>query len=166
MDGLPLAIELAAARIKLFTPQILIKRLSQDLHILKSDIRSVPERHKTLYNTIKWSYDLLDSREQWLFRHLSVFVGGAPLETIEVLFGIWKQQTIDILDVMVSLLNKSLLQRDEQESDDSRFVMLETIREFGLECLQANGELEDSRRTYAMYYLDLLEQAGPFLRGI
>jgi predicted ATPase/Tfp pilus assembly protein PilF/DNA-binding XRE family transcriptional regulator len=165
LDGLPLAIELAAAHIKLFTPQILIKRLPQGLHILKSDIRSVPERHKTLYNTIKWSYDLLDSREQWLFRRLSVFVGGASLETIEILFSIWEQQTIDVLDVVVSLLNKSLLQHGERESDDSRFVMLETIREFGLECLLAKGELDDIQHTHAMYFLALVEQAGPFLRG-
>jgi predicted ATPase/transcriptional regulator with XRE-family HTH domain len=167
LDGLPLAIELAA-RMKLLSPQALLARFSQRLFLLKSDLRQIDERHRTLYQTIKWSYDLLDAREQWLFRHLSVFVSGTTLETIEVFFGSseqWTGESGEIVELVRSLLNKSLLQQIEQDGEDPRFLMLEVIREFGLDCLRACHELEESKRSYALYFLAEVEQAAPQLKG-
>jgi tetratricopeptide (TPR) repeat protein len=143
----------------------LLTRLSQDMHILKSDLRTIPERHRTLYCTIAWSYDLLDKHEKWLFWHLSVFAGSATLETIEAFFQFAPQRPPDLLETVSSLLAKSLLQCLDQESTEPRFAMLETIRDYGLKCLRANGELEESRRAYAMYYLTVVEQAASYLKG-
>jgi predicted ATPase/DNA-binding XRE family transcriptional regulator/Tfp pilus assembly protein PilF len=165
LDGLPLAIELAAARIKLFSPQALLERLSQDRQVLTNELRSVPERHRTLYYMMGWSYDLLNEQEQWLFRHLSVFVGGASLETIEKVFGVIIQPASMLLEVVTSLLNKSLLQRREQDDGEPRFVMLETIRHYALDCLRENGETQEQWRAYARYYLALVEQAAPSLKS-
>jgi predicted ATPase/transcriptional regulator with XRE-family HTH domain len=165
LDGLPLAIELAAARIKLFSPQALLARFLQDQHILRSELLSIPERHRTLYYTIQWSYDLLNEQEQWLFRHLSVFVGGSSLETIEAfLTDTIPSSSSTIMEIVVSLLNKSLLQRIEQDHGEPRFVMLETLRTYALNCLQKKGELEEHRHAYALHYLALVEQAAPFLK--
>ncbi|GHO95492.1 hypothetical protein KSF_055400 [Reticulibacter mediterranei] len=165
LDGLPLAIELAA-RMKMLSPQALLIRFSQRLRLLKSDLYLTDERHRTLYQTIKWSYDLLNVHEQWLFRHLSIFVSGATLETIEAFFGAGEQwKGGDILEGVLSLLNKSLLQQREPESEAPRFFMLDTIREFGLDCLQTCHELEESKRTYALYFLAEVEQAAPQLKG-
>lgn len=166
LDGLPLAIELAAARIKLFSPQMLLKRFLQDQHILKSELMSTEERHRTLDYTIQWSYDLLNEQEQWLFRHLAVFVGGASLATIEAFFiDTIPPSSATIVEIVGSLLNKSLLQRIEQEHEEPRFVMLETIRTYALNCLREKGEMQEQRRTYALYYLALVEQAAPFLKN-
>lgn len=164
LDGLPLAIELAAARIKLFQPQWLLKRPRLELlHILKDNHVNVPERHLTLASTIKWSYDLLDEQEQWLFRHLSVFVGGATLTTIEAFFSTSfpSSQVIEIVD---SLLSKSLLERVEQENGEQRFLMLETLRSFATESLLASGELEGCWRSFAVYAAKLVEEAEPHLK--
>jgi predicted ATPase/DNA-binding XRE family transcriptional regulator len=165
LDGLPLAIELAAARIKLFSPQALLARLSQDWQILKSELRTVPERHRTLYYLIQWSYDLLDEQEQQLFRYLSIFVGGVAFDTIEAVFGTIIQPASTLLEMVASLLNKSLLQRIEQDNGEPRFVMLETIRSYALSCLQENGELEALGRAHAGYYLSLVEKATPSLKN-
>jgi predicted ATPase/transcriptional regulator with XRE-family HTH domain len=167
LDGLPLAIELAA-RMKMLTPQALLTRFSQRLHLLKSDLHLTDERHRTLYQTIKWSYDLLNAHEQWLFRHLSVFVSGATLETIEAFFSTceqWQGKGGDILEGVFSLLNKSLLQQRELEGEEPRFLMFDVIREFGLDCLQSVHELEESKRAYALYFLGEVEQAAPQLKG-
>jgi predicted ATPase/transcriptional regulator with XRE-family HTH domain/Tfp pilus assembly protein PilF len=165
LDGLPLAIELAAARIKLFSPQALLERLSQDQHILTNDFRDIPERHRTLYYLIQWSYDLLDEQEQWLFRHLSVFAGGVSLPTIEAVFGTIIQPASKLLETVTSLLNKSLLQRIEQDTGEPRFVMLGTIRTYALDCLQEQGETQERRRAHAMHYLALVERATPYLKS-
>lgn len=165
LDGLPLAIELAAARIKLFSPQTLLDRLSQGQQILTSDFRDIPERHRTLYYLIQWSYDLLDEQEQWLFRHLSVFVGGASLPTIEAVFGTVIQSEATLLEAVTSLLNKSLLQRIEQENGEPRFMMLEIIRTYALACLQEQREMQERRRAHALHYLALVELAAPFLKS-
>jgi predicted ATPase/DNA-binding XRE family transcriptional regulator len=166
LDGLPLAIELAAARIKLFSPQALLARFLQDQHILKSELLSIPERHRTLYYTIQWSYDLLNEQEQWLFRHLSIFVGGSSLETIEAFFAdIIPPSSLTIMEIVASLLNKSLLQRIEQDHGEPRFVMLETLRTYALNCLRKKGELEEDQRIYTLHYLALVEQAAPFLKN-
>ena len=158
LDGLPLAIELAAARIKLLPPQALLGRLSQRLTVLTSKVRDVPARHQTLRDTIAWSYNLLNTEEQRLFRSLSVFVGGCTLEAIEGIYATLYGRAIPVLDGVASLVDKSLLQQVEQEGCEPRLMMLETIREYGLECLNASGEMEVNRRAQAAYYLEVAEK--------
>src|SRR6266568_1061352 len=167
LDGLPLAIELAAARIKLLPPQALLARLSQRLGVLTSEALDVPERQQTLRNTIAWSYQLLDAQEQRLFRRLSVFVGGCTLQAIEAVCAALDKSNgaKRVLDGLASLIDKSLLHQTEQETEEPRLMMLETIREYGLEALAANGEMEDGRRAHATYYLALAEEAEPELEG-
>ncbi len=165
LDGLPLAIELAAARIRLLPPQALLARLGHRLQVLTSRARNMPARQQTLRDTIKWSYDLLDAAEQRLFRRLSVFVGGCTLEAIEAVSAAVGDGAVPVLDGVAWLIDKSLLQQTEQEGEEPRLVMLETIREFGLECLAMSGELEAIRRAHAAYYLVLAEEAEPKLEG-
>jgi predicted ATPase/DNA-binding CsgD family transcriptional regulator len=167
LDGLPLAIELAAARIKLLPPQALLRRLSHRLEVLTGGAQDLPDRQQTLRNTIAWSYDLLSKEEQRLFRRLSVFVGGCPLEAAEALCQGDQEngEHASVLEGVASLLDKSLVQQTEREDEAPRLVMLETLREFGLECLHGSGELEAARGAHARYYLDLAEQAGPELQG-
>ncbi len=165
LDGLPLAIELAAARIKLFSPQALLTRFLQDQNILRSELRTIPERHRTLYSTIKSSYDLLDKQEQWLLRHLAIFVGNISLETIEAVFSSSIQAPLTLMEIVTSLLNKSLLQRIERDNGEPCFFLLETIRYFAANCLQRNGEMEPLQQRYAQYYVALLEQAAPYLKN-
>jgi predicted ATPase/DNA-binding CsgD family transcriptional regulator len=167
LDGLPLAIELAAARINLLSPQALLTRLGQRLALLTSGTQNAPARQQTLRNTIAWSYQLLDAQEQQLFRHLSVFVGGCTLQAIEAMNdplgggnGVGQ-----ILDSVASLIDKSLLQQTEQEDGEPRLIMLETIREYGQEVLAASGEMEATRHAHAAYYLTLAEKAEPELEG-
>jgi predicted ATPase/class 3 adenylate cyclase len=165
LDGLPLAIELAAARIKLLSPQALLARLDQRLTVLTSGARDVPARHQTLRHTIAWSYDLLSAQEQRLFRRLAVFVGGCTPEAVESVSTAVDDTNADLLDSMASLLDKSLLQRVEQDGDEPRFAMLETIREYGLEMLASAGEEQATRMAHAAYYLALAERAEPELSG-
>jgi len=165
LDGLPLAIELAAARIKLLSPQSLLARLAQDFHILKSELRNRPDRQRTLDYAIGWSYGLLDTHEQWLLRHLSVFAGGATLETIEDFFHTESERPPDLMETVGSLLDKCLLRYLKQKSEEPRFSMLETIRVYSQDRLQAAGELEACWRAYALYYLNIVEQAAPHLKG-
>lgn len=165
LEGLPLAIELAAARSKILSPPALLKRLEHRLAILTSGGRDVPERQQTLRNTLKWSYDLLAGEEQRLFRCLSVFAGGCTLETIESIYGTLYGQPLPVLDAVTSLVDQSLLQLREQEDEDSRIMMMETIREYGLEVLAADGEMENVRQAHALYYLELAEQAELELAG-
>jgi predicted ATPase/tRNA A-37 threonylcarbamoyl transferase component Bud32 len=165
LDGLPLAIELAAACINLLPPQALLARLGQGLAVLRSGARDAPARHQTLRHTIAWSYDLLDGQEQRLFRRLAVFVGGSTLEAVEAVSTAVGDTDADVLEGMASLLDKSLLQRTERDSGEPRFAMLETIREYGLEALASGGEVEVTRCAHAMYYLRLSEQAEPELSG-
>jgi predicted ATPase/class 3 adenylate cyclase/DNA-binding CsgD family transcriptional regulator len=165
LDGLPLAIELAAARVKLLPPHALLARLSQRLAVLTSTARDVPARQQTLRQTIDWSYHLLDAQEQRLFRRLSVFVGGCPLEAVEALYAALGDASEQILDWVASLIDKSLLQQTEQEGEEPRLVMLETIREFGLEALTESGEMQATRAAHAAYYLALAEEAARRHRG-
>jgi len=165
LDGLPLAIELAAARIKLLPPQALLARLSQRLGVLTSEALDVPERQQTLRNTIAWSYQLLDAQEQRLFRRLSVFVGGCTLEAIEAICIVLGDEAEPVLDAVASLIDKSLLQQVEQEGEEPRLVMLETIREYGLERLAASGESEATWQAHTEYYLALAEKAESELGG-
>ena len=166
LDGLPLAIELAAARMKLLSPQALLARLSQRLQILTSGARDSPTRQQSLRNTIAWSYNLLKAEEQQLFRRLSVFIGGCTLEAIEAIHVTLEseQGIVQVVDGVASLIDKSLLQCTEREDNKSRLSMLETIREYALECLCESGEEESIRREHARYYLALVEAAEPHLK--
>ena len=171
LDGLPLAIELAAARIKLFLPQAILARLGRRLELLRGGARDVPERHQTLRQAIAWSYDLLEASEQALFRRLAVFVRGYTLEAAEAVCqavddpAAGAGQALEVLDGVASLVDKSLLRQQEQASGEPRFRMLETIREYGLECLTASGEEPAVRCAHADYYLVLAEAAEPALTG-
>src|SRR3989440_1593125 len=169
LDGLPLAIELAAARISLFPPQALLARLDHRLHVLTGGARDLPERQRTLRNTITWSYNLLDAVEQQLFRCLSVFAGGCTLEAVEAVCGARDNAFAGLagsmLDGVASLIDKSLVQQIAQEGEQSRLVMLETLREDGLEVLASRGEAEATREAHASFYLALIEQAEPELSG-
>jgi predicted ATPase/DNA-binding CsgD family transcriptional regulator len=165
LDGLPLAIELAAARIKLLPPRALLERLTRRLDVLTSGAQNVSARQQTLRNTLAWSYNLLDGEEQRLFRRLSVFVRGCTLEAIESMCSTFADGAQQILDVVTSLIDKSLLHQIGQGGEEPRLVMLETIREYGLEVLAASGEEEIARRAHASYYLSLAEKAEPELGG-
>jgi len=165
LDGLPLAIELAAARIKLFPPQALLKRLEHRLQVLTSGAQDIPVRQQTLRNTIEWSYNLLNAEEQQLFRRLSVFVGGCTLEALEAVCTALGDGGIPVLDGVTSLIDKNLLQQTEQEGEEPRLLMLETIREYGLDCLAASGEMEAARQAHVQYYLLFAEKVGPKLFG-
>jgi predicted ATPase/DNA-binding CsgD family transcriptional regulator len=159
LDGLPLAIELAAARIKLLPPQAMLAHLRDaPLQLLIGGARDLPARQQTLRGTIQWSYELLNADEQRLFRWLSVLVGGCTFEVAKV---ICEQASLDNLD---SLVNKSLLVQHETDHSP-RLSMLETIREFGLEQLTHTHELESARRAHAAYYLKFAEDARQGLTG-
>src|SRR5215469_7452754 len=167
LDGLPLAIELAAARIKLLPPRTLLGRLERRFSVLTGGAQDVPERQQTLRNTIEWSYNLLDAQEQRLFRRLSGFVGGCTLQAIEAICAALGDSEGEgqVLDKVASLIDKSLLQQTEQGEDELRLGMLETIREYGLERLAASGEAEATRQAHAVYYLALAEEAKAELSG-
>lgn len=165
LDGLPLAIELAATRIKLLPPQALLARLGQRLDLLTSEAQDVPLRQQTLRNTIAWSYELLTVQEQRLFRRLAVFVGGCTLAAAEEIGITLGGVGVHVLDRVASLLDKSLLQQTQQDSDEPRLVMLETISAYGLECLANHEELETTRRVHADYCLALAQEAESRLEG-
>jgi predicted ATPase/DNA-binding CsgD family transcriptional regulator len=165
LDGLPLALELAAARIRLFSPQALLTRLGQRLPLLVSSARDVPARQQTLRQTIQWSYALLTEAEQRLFRRLAVFVGGCAFQAVEAVADSVAEETSSVLDTVTALLDKNLLRQTEQEDGEPWFMLLETIREYGLEALATSGELEAARHAHAAYYLQLAEMAEPALSG-
>ena len=158
---MPLAIELAAARVKLLAPQALLERLDHRLHVLTGGARDLPLRQRTLRNTLAWSYSLITNEEQRLFRLFSIFVGGCTLEAIEAVFTALDDEVDNVLEGVASLLDKSLLQHMEQQQGQKRLMMLETLREYGLEALAESGELETVRQAHAAYYLGLVEQAEP-----
>jgi predicted ATPase/DNA-binding CsgD family transcriptional regulator len=167
LDGLPLALELAAARCKLLPPQALVERLegtrgSSPLHALVSGSRDAPPRHRTLWDTIAWSYNLLDEDEKRLFERLAVFRGGRSLDAIEAVCA--ENLSTDVYDVLASLLDKNLLQQKESPDGEPRFVLLEMIHEFAHERLEAGGEAESMRRRHAEYFVALAEGAEPELR--
>jgi predicted ATPase/class 3 adenylate cyclase len=158
LDGLPLAIELAAARIKLLPPRAMLSRLEQRLDFLTGGGRDLPARQQTLRGAIAWSYDLLEEGEQRIFRRLSVFVGGCTLEGAEQVAGD-DSFFSSFLDQVGSLLDKSLIRQVEDGRGEPRFVMLELLREFGLEQLKAREEQETIRERHARYFLSLTGQA-------
>ncbi len=166
LDGLPLALELAAARMKLLSSKALLARLEdQRLYILTSGGLDLPVRQQTMYSTIKWSYDLLTEDEQYLFRYLSVFNGGCTVEMIENFCAMLSDVSMSVLDNVMSLLDKSLLRYVEQKEGEPRLVMLETIREFGLDMLKAHDELVLARNAHAECYRKLVEKANISLLG-
>ncbi|MCI0696368.1 tetratricopeptide repeat protein, partial [candidate division KSB1 bacterium] len=173
LEGLPLAIELAAARLKLFSPQALLGRLGSRLQLLRGGPRDMPARHQTLRQAIAWSYDLLPPAEQTFFQRLAVFVGGCSLEAVEAICNAADELGFDTLDGLAALIDKSLLrqgQTKDTKSDISRegeprFVMFETIREFALERLQASGDWQATRRRHADFFQAMAEKAEPELTG-
>jgi predicted ATPase/DNA-binding CsgD family transcriptional regulator len=164
LDGLPLAIELAAARVKLLSPQALLARLGNRLALLTGGSRDRPARQQTLRGTIDWSYELLDPGAQRLFMQLAVFAGGATLESIEAVCAGAALPT-GVLDGLSSLTDESLLRQGESPSGETHFDMLETIREYALERLEASGEAEVIRERHARHYLALVEAAEAGLKG-
>ena len=165
LDGLPLAIELAAARTKLLTPQAMLQRLSNRLSLLTGGARDLPARQQTLRAAIDWSYSLLDPAEQTLFAQLAVFVGGCALGAVEAVCNAEGELQIDPFDGLASLLDKSLLRQEEGTQDESRFVMLETIREYAHERLEATHNAEGLRQRHAQYFLELAKTAAPEVQG-
>jgi predicted ATPase/DNA-binding XRE family transcriptional regulator len=159
LDGLPLAIELISARVKLLPPAALLERLHGRLMLQSDGLRDLEPRHRTLNAAIEWSYQLLSADEQMLFRRLGKFMGGWTLEAAEsVCMGNLK---LNLLDGLASLLDKNLVKRDTRVDSDPRFIMLETIREYALEQLTASGELEVLQRQHARYFVTLAEAATP-----
>ncbi len=165
LDGLPLAIELAAARVKLLSPAAMLTRLESCLQLLTGGARDLPARHQTLRAAMDWSYQLLNPDEQKLFRRLSVFVGGCTLEAVEAVCNTTEDLALDPLDGMASMVDKSLVQRVEQVEGESRFMMLGTIREYGAAQLAANKEDALTRRAHAAYCLVLAEEGGSEVAG-
>ena len=165
LDGLPLAVELAAARIKLLPPEALLSRLGNRLKLLTGGARNLPERQRTLRNAIEWSYEMLDKGERTLFARLAVFSGGSTLEAIEAICDAEGDLPVDALEGISSLLDKSLLGQGEGGGGEPRFVMLETIHEFASEKLGESSQVEAMERAHVEYYLTLAEQAEPRLWG-
>ncbi len=165
LDGLPLALELAAARIRLLPPKALLARLAQRLQVLTGGWRTLPDRQQTLRNTIQWSYDLLDKKEQRLFQRLSVFVGNWTLEAVEVVCAEEGAETYDVLSVLTQLVNKSLVIVEEQDGE-ARFRLLETIRHYAHEKLSEAGQVEMMCRRHWEWCLRLAEEAEPKLLGM
>lgn len=167
LDGLPLAIELAAARVKMLPLHGILARLESRLQLLTAGPRDLPERQQTLRNAIDWSYGLLNEAEQKLLRRLSVFWGGWTLEGAEAVCNTKEDVGVDIFDLMSSLVDKSLVQSLVRKrgpgAEEPRFRMLETIREYSIERLQQSGEEADTKRAHAAYCLVLAEEGNPEL---
>jgi predicted ATPase/DNA-binding CsgD family transcriptional regulator len=161
LDGLPLAIELAAARIKVLSPSALLARLERRLVVLTGGGRDLPARQQTMRDTIAWSYDLLSAPEQRLFRRLAIFVGGCTFAAVEAMAQALDDLDVDTFDGITSLVDKSLLQRMEGVDGEPRYSMLETVREFGLEQLGESQVLDAISRLHAAYFLALAEQREP-----
>ena len=165
LDRLPLALELAASRTKFFSAEALNARLEKSLTVLSSAGRDVPERQRTLRGAIAWSYDLLSEGERAIFRRLAVCVGGSRFEAAEAICDPDGALATSVADALPSLVDKSLLRLAEDPDSHSRFKMLETIREYGLERLAEAGEAQDSQRRHAEWVLALAERAKPELSG-
>ena len=165
LDGLPLAIELAAARIKMLPPKAMLKRLGSRLKLLIGGARDLPERQRTLRSTIEWSHALLDEGEQLLFARLAVFSGGRTLEAIEAICDAEGDLPTDAFEGVSSLLDKSLIRQEVGSDGEPRFYMLETVHEFARKKLEESGADLEIKRAHARYFLALAEDAEPRLRG-
>lgn len=174
LDGLPLAIELAAVRVKLLSPQAILARLEHSLQLLTGGAKDLPSRQRTMRGAIEWSYELLDAEEKFLFRRLAVFSGGFTVEAAETV-GSWQKAEggkflsddgkppTEILDLITSLIDNNLLVSKEQVDGNARLQMLEVVREFAFEILRQTGEIDVLRRAHAEYFLALAEEAEPYL---
>lgn len=162
LDGLPLAIELAAARTNVLSPPALLARLSNRLEVLGGERQDVPDRLRTMRHAISWSYDLLAAEEQWLFRHLAVFEDRFSLESVESTF---EQQGSmrSAIDVLGTLVDRSLIRRSSRFVNEDRYFMLQTLRDFGLEQLETLGEMYAARMAHAEVMVQLAETAEPHL---
>jgi predicted ATPase len=160
LDGLPLAIELAAARVKVLPPAAMLARLGSTLDLLTCAPRDLPARQQTLRTTIDWSHSLLSTAEQTLFCRLAVFPAGCTLESAEAVCNTRRDLNVSVLDGISSLVDRNLLYRSARESDEVRFLMLQTIREYALEKLTASGEQQFTRRAHAAYAIVLAEQGA------
>lgn len=165
LDGLPLAIELAAARLKLLSPQALLPRLASRFEVLRGGTRDLPERHRTLRTTIDWSHELLNEEERRLFRRLAVFAGGSTLEDAEMVCGLEGDLANSALDLIGSLLDKNMLMAAVGDEGDPRIGMLDSMRDYAEERLLESGEAEQLRCRHAEHYLALAEEAEPHLVG-
>jgi tetratricopeptide (TPR) repeat protein len=174
LDSLPLAIELAAARVKIIPPQLILERLENRLRLLIGGAKDLPARQQTVRGMIEWSYELLDETEKTLFCHLAVFVGGFIFEAAEAVCINYEsnknkdskiENQIEFLNGITSLLDTSLLIQKEQTDGKSRFRMLEVVREYALETLIASGEADAMRCSHAAYFLALAEEADSHLQG-
>jgi predicted ATPase len=165
LDGLPLAIELAAARIRVLSPAAMVTYLDRSLEFLTGGLRDLPARQRTLRSTIDWSHGLLNAAERKLFRRLSVFAGGFTLESAAAVCNAPGDLNGSLLDTMSSLVDQSLVWRTGQHGPQFRFVMPAGVREYGQECLADSGETEFIRRAHAAYWIALAEEsAGPLNR--
>ncbi len=165
LDGLPLAIELAAARVKVLSPQALLARLTDRLRLLTGGARDLPDRQQTMRGAIAWSHDLLAPEEQVLFRRLAVFAGGFTLEAAEAVVPAAGDSGIDVLEGVASLVDKSLVRRTERPGDEPRFGMLETVREYARDRLAESGEQTAVQGRHLGWCLALAEAAEPELRS-
>jgi len=165
LDGIPLALELAAARIKMMSLEELTSHLNDRFHLLTGGARTALPRHQTLQALIDWSHDLLSESERVLLRRLSIFAGGWSLEAAESICGNEGIETHEILDLLTQLLNKSLVIVKHKQGQETRYRMLETIRQYARDKLWAAGEGESMRQWHLAYFVDLAERAEPNLRA-
>ena len=167
LEGLPLAIELAAARARVISPKVILEKLENRLQLLTGGARDLPVRQQTVRGTVEWSCELLDEAEKRLFRRLAVFAGGFTFETAEAVCGNkeYSKAEIKVLDTLTSLLDKSLLVQKPQTDSEPRFRMLEVVREYALELLEVSGEAEAVHHNHAAYFLALGEKAEQHLQG-
>lgn len=168
LDGLPLALELAAARATLLSPRAILARLEQRFDLLRADSADRPARHGTMRAVLDWSYNLLTETERLLFGRLAVFAGGAPLDAVEVVARELVRDSdvsMPVLELVSSLASKSLVQAEEQPDGEPRIVMLETMREYGLERLATGSDAVAARGAHRAYYVDLAQRAAEQLRG-
>jgi predicted ATPase/class 3 adenylate cyclase len=164
LDGIPLAIELAAARVKILTPEQIAELLQNRFELLTGGPRTALPRHQTLHATLEWSYNLLTEPEQQLFHKLTVFSGGWTLEDVEGLFSDNNIARVDLLELLSNLVDKSLVTVSHRQ-EANRYGMLETVNQYATELLSASGEIEDFRRRHANYFLSLAEEGDPKLRS-
>lgn len=171
LDGLPLAIELAAVRVKLLSPSAILERLENSLNLLTGGAKDLPSRQRTMRGAVEWSYDLLTEDEKFLFRSLAVFAGGFTAESAESVVSRQlsiaeeKLQITDVFNLLDSLIENNLLVSKDQTDGNARLRMLEVVREFALECLENSGEAESVRRAHSEFFLELVEKAEPLLHG-
>ena len=164
LDGIPLAIELAAARVQAMSPQEIATRLDDQFRLLRGGTRGAVERHQTLRRTIDWSYDLLSVDERLVLDRLSVFAGGASLDDAEAVVAGDTIDEIDVVEHLSALVRRSLVLADEADGR-TRYRLLETVRQYAHEHLEDSGAAEAMQRRHAVHYAALAEQAGPALRG-